>query len=97
VDLNTFKQSLTAEEPPSNLGLALEALWYAAKGDWQAAHERAQAQEDRDGAWVHAYLHRQEGDAANAAYWYRRAQQPVASGSLEEEWESVAKALLAAT
>jgi len=71
-------------------------LWHAAKGDWKAAHELAQAQQDRDGAWVHAYLHRQEGDEANAAYWYRRAQKPVASSPLEGEWEAIVQALLPA-
>jgi hypothetical protein len=95
VDFESFKESLVAKEPPADISLALQALWHAAKGDWHGAHERAQAQEDRDGAWVHAYLHRQEGDDANAAYWYRRAGKPVALESLEEEWESIAQSLCA--
>ncbi len=94
MDFQVFKASLTSNTPPQHLGLALKALWQAGKGDWHAAHELAQAQEDRDGAWVHAYLHRQEGDLSNAAYWYRRANKPVASGSLEEEWETLVRSLL---
>ncbi len=94
MDLNQFKESLGKGTPPSGLSLALEALWYAGKGDWNAAHERAQQQEDRDGSWVHAHLHRQEGDAANAAYWYRRADRPVATSPLAEEWASIVEALL---
>ncbi len=94
MDFDTFKESLAAHDPPTYLGLALEALWHVAKGDWDTAHERAQKQEDRDGSWVHAHLHRQEGDPVNAAYWYRRAGKPVASGPLEEEWEMIVRALL---
>jgi hypothetical protein len=96
MDRDTFMKSLEADAPPQGLSLALEALWYARKGDWHAAHERAQAQDDRDGAWVHAHLHRQEGDASNAAYWYRRAGKPVANQPLEEEWETLVHALLEA-
>ena len=96
MDLKQFKESLGKETPPPGLGLALEALWYAGKGDWNAAHERAQQQEDQDGSWVHAHLHRQEGDAANAAYWYRRADRPVATSPLAEEWASIVESLLAA-
>ena len=95
MDLNEFKKSLEKEAPPSGLGLALEALWYAGKGDWDTAHERAQEQEDQDGSWVHAHLHRQEGDADNAAYWYRRAGRPVATIPVSEEWLSIVEALLA--
>jgi hypothetical protein len=73
----------------------LKALWHDARGDWEAAHEAAQAIEDETGAWVHAYLHRKEGDASNAAYWYRRAGRDVVRGvALEEEWARIAAALL---
>lgn len=65
--------------------LALQALWHAAHGEWTAAHEAAQASDDADAAWVHALLHRQEGDAANARYWYRRAGKPVFRGDVIEE------------
>ena len=92
--LERFRETLTSTAPPDNLSPALQALWYDAKGDWQTAHARAQAQDDQIGAWVHAYLHRKEGDQSNAAYWYRRADKPVANVSLPEEWEAIAVALL---
>jgi hypothetical protein len=78
-------------------GLAplLRALLLEVRGDWNGAHQIAQDDDTRDGAWVHAYLHRKEGDAGNAAYWYRQAGQPVASGALDEEWRRIASALLA--
>jgi hypothetical protein len=94
MDLEAFKASLAGEEPPAGLGPAARGLWWDGKSDWTKAHECAQAQDDRDGAWVHAYLHRKEGDPANAAYWYRRARKPVAAGPLAEEWEAIARALL---
>ena len=72
----------------------LRALWHDARGEWDAAHHLAQDIDDADGAWVHAYLHRKEGDAGNAAYWYGRANQPVAADSLAAEWERIAAALL---
>jgi hypothetical protein len=72
----------------------LRALWHDARGEWAAAHQLAQDVDDADGAWVHAYLHRKEGDAGNAEYWYHRASQPVASDSLTAEWERIAAALL---
>jgi len=88
-----FKQSLSATTPPAELSLALEGLWHVAKGDWNAAHERAQRQDDPDGAWVHAHLHRQEGDRDNAGYWYQRAGRPVATGPFQKEWETIVRAL----
>lgn len=89
-----FKRSLSAPAPPAGLGAAIEAVWWDAKGDWPKAHECAQAQEDAAGAWVHAYLHRKEGDLANAGYWYRRAAKPVAAGSLAAEWDAIVQMLL---
>jgi hypothetical protein len=94
MERQTFIDSLSGTTPPSGLSLALQALWHDAKGDWDTAHERAQEQEDRTGAWVHAYLHRKEGDETNAAYWYRRAGRPVATCSLEEEWAAIVDALV---
>ena len=73
----------------------LQALWHDGRGDWNAAHEVAQDVPDPDGAWVHAYLHRKEGDASNAAYWYRRAGQPVATDEFSVEWERICRTLLA--
>jgi hypothetical protein len=79
--------------PPERAALA--ALWWQARGDWARAHEAAQADEGRDAAWVHALLHREEGDLANADYWYRRAGQQRPAGPLEAEWQAIAAALLA--
>jgi hypothetical protein len=89
-----FKASLSASAPAPELDAPLAALWWAAKGQWDEAHRIVQDKETADAAWVHAYLHRVEGDLGNAAYWYRRAQKPVASDSLEAEWERIASALL---
>jgi hypothetical protein len=94
VTIDQFKATLSASSPPRDLGAALVALWFDAKGNWEEAHRVAQDIEDETGAWVHAYLHRKEGDASNAAYWYRRASKPVARVSLDEEWEVIATALL---
>lgn len=94
MDLESFKASLSGREPPKPLGLALQALWWDAKGDWDKAHDCAQAVKDRSGAWVHAYLHRKEGDLSNAGYWYGTAGRPVAKGALEQEWAAIATALL---
>jgi len=78
-----FRQCAT---PHPTWSAALTALWHDAHGDWTAAHDALQDDNSRDGAWVHAYLHRVEGDAFNAAYWYRRAGKPVCSVTLAEEW-----------
>ena len=93
--LNDLKASLTGATPPSGLSPLLLALWHDAKGDWDAAHQVAQDVDDENGAWVHAYLHRKEGDLSNAAYWYRRAGQPVANEELSAEWERLCRTLLA--
>ena len=89
-----FEAALAKKEPPASLHLALQALWWDAKGDWDKAHQCAQADEGNPSCdWVHAYLHRKEGDASNAGYWYRRAGKPVAKASLDEEWRAIARAL----
>jgi hypothetical protein len=88
-----FKRTLEHESPP-DVGELLRALWLDARGDWDGAHGIAQDSAGRDGAWVHAYLHRKEGDHPNAAYWYRRAQREPCSGSLEEEWDEIVGELL---
>jgi hypothetical protein len=93
--LNDFKATLARDRPPDSLAPLLTALWLDAKGDWEGAHRVAQDVESEDGAWVHAYLHRKEGDASNAGYWYRRARKPAARGTLEEEWTAIVSALLA--
>ena len=89
-----FKASLSGAAPAPDLGAPLAALWWAAKGNWNEAHKIVQDQDTPDAAWVHAYLHRVEGDLGNAGYWYRRAQKPVATDSLESEWEQMVSALL---
>lgn len=96
MNIAAFKSSLAGPNPPATLSLALQALWWDGKGDWDKAHACAQAQEDDRGNWVHAYLHRKEGDLSNAGYWYRRVGKPVATQPLPEEWELLARALLAA-
>ena len=73
----------------------LLALWWDARGDWEKSHEVAQEVNTVEGAWVHAYLHRKEADPVNAAYWYRRAGRPVASGALDAEWQQIVDELLA--
>jgi hypothetical protein len=94
MNFEQFQDSIAASEPPSELPLVLAALWWDFKGDWAKAHECAQQRESPDHAWVHAYLHRKEGDIDNARYWYGRAGRPVFKVSLEEEWGEIAKALL---
>ncbi len=94
---DSFKRTTREPAPPNQLSPALEALWWAAKGDWNRAHGLVQDDPSREAAWVHAYLHRVEGDLGNAGYWYRTAGRPAASGSLEVEWEAIAAALLPAT
>jgi hypothetical protein len=94
MDLAAFRASLRAPAPPAGLSVACQALWWDAKGDWDRAHELAQADEGGAGDWVHAYLHRKEGDAGNAGYWYRRAGKPASQASLAEEWAAIAEALL---
>lgn len=94
MDLAAFKASLDEAAPPKDFAPALQALWHEAKGDWDKAHQLAQSQDDESGAWVHAYLHRVEGDQGNAGYWYRRAGKPHASQPLKDEWEAIATALL---
>ncbi|MEN3002093.1 MAG: hypothetical protein ABDI19_09675 [Armatimonadota bacterium] len=93
IDLQGFKASLQQEVPPE-LPVPLLALWYEAKGDWDRAHQLVQNDPTRESAWVHAYLHRKEGDLGNARYWYSRANRPPADGSFEAEWEQIAQTLL---
>lgn len=76
------------------LSEALQALWHDAQGNWEAAHDTLQDDSNLESHWVHAYLHRKEGDTPNARYWYNRAQQPFPNTSLDEEWENITRALL---
>jgi hypothetical protein len=94
MDFETYKASLAEDTPPEGLSMAAQALWWEAKGDWHLAHQCAQKQADAEGAWTHAYLHRVEGDLSNAGGWYRRAGRPLSTTPLQEEWETIARALL---
>ena len=89
-----LRATLGGIEPPAGLQAPVEALWWDAKGDWVRAHEIAQDVSGADGAWVHAYLHRREGDLSNAGYWYRRAGKRVATGELRAEWEAMVREML---
>ena len=95
--LEEFRASLAQHSAPPDLSRALRAMWEDAKGNWDAAHTIAQAIDDDTGCWIHAYLHRKEGDLANAGYWYRRAGQSVAGERepLEHEWTKIVSTLLA--
>jgi len=95
MDLAAFRASLKNDAPPPGLARPLAALWHAGGGDWYAAHKLVQQDEgEPKHDWVHAHLHRVEGDLSNAGYWYRRAQQPVESGPLDAEWAKITQALL---
>ena len=91
--LQEFKTSLEEQQPPP-VAVLLQALWYEAKGDWEKAHNLAQDVHTPDGSWIHAYLHRVEGDISNAQYWYHKANRKMPKVSLKEEWEDIANGLL---
>lgn len=92
--IGDFKSSLSGTAPAPGISPPLAALWWAGKGDWSRAHKIVQDEKGVDAAWVHAYLHRVEGDPGNAGYWYRRAGKPDASGPVEAEWEQMVSTLL---
>jgi hypothetical protein len=94
MNLAEFKREISKTKPPVGLAPPLEALWWAAKDDWDKAHGIVMKQDSREAAWVHAYLHGVAGDLDNAGYWYRRAHRPAASGALPHEWDAIAAALL---
>lgn len=96
MNLDEFRSSIDQPDPPGSMSFALRTLWWDAKGDWHRAHACAQEDHTQTGASVHAYLHRKEGDMANAAGWYGRAGRAQPTGPLEEEWEMLARRLLAA-
>jgi hypothetical protein len=89
-----FRQSLRAKAPPAGASAALQGLWWAAKDDWDKAHRIVMNEHDQDCAWVHAYLHRLEGDLDNAKYWYRQARRKPATHELSSEWSEIIAALL---
>ena len=88
-----LKATLGNAMPADGLAPPLAALWWAAKGDWDAAHKIVMNEDSKDAAWVHAYLHRVEGDLSNAGYWYRRAGKPAANDTLDAEWQRIVDAL----
>jgi hypothetical protein len=93
MNLAAFKSSAG----PPNVSIPLRALWHEANGDWEKAHDLLQQDDSAASAWVHAYLHRKEGDISNAAYWYSRARKPVATDGFESEWDQIASSLLGET
>jgi hypothetical protein len=94
MNLARVEQSLSDTEPPPGLPPLVTAMWYERRGEWDRAHEIAQDLPGADAAWVHAYLHRREGDVANAGYWYRQAARPVPRGPLDDEWRAIVDALI---
>src|SRR5271170_6002088 len=94
MNFDEFNNSLSAPQPPASLTPALAGLWWDAKGDWTRAHDHAQQDESREACWVHAYLHRKEGDEQNAAYWYQRAAKDVCQESCEAEWRRIVSDLV---
>jgi hypothetical protein len=94
MNFETFQQSINATAPPQNISVYLLAMWYDANGNWEKAHAMADSLNDATACWVHAYLHRKEGDYGNANYWYSRGNKKMPSVSLPEEWENIVKALL---
>ena len=67
----------------------IKALEIDAQGDWDTAHRIVQKYNSIDACWIHAYLHRKEGDLGNAGYWYSRAHRTMPSHTLEEEWQEI--------
>ena len=93
--LEEFKDLMQREaQPPSHLSQSLQALWHAAKEDWEMSHQIAQEIHTAEGSWIHAYLHRVEGDQSNADYWYARSGHPRPKVGLDQEWEEMVTALL---
>jgi hypothetical protein len=93
-EVAAYLDSLKSGIPPAAAAPLLRAVWYGLRGEWEAAHQIAQDDASAEGAWVHAWLHRIEGDLANARYWYQQAQRHVAEGDLRAEGETIAAFLL---
>ena len=92
--LTEFKNTLSGNTPADNLSVYLKTLWFDAKGDWEKAHTLIQDMPDKTAAWIHAYLHRKEGDIWNADYWYAKAGKKRPSMLLDQEWEEIVSSLL---
>jgi len=93
MDLAEFERTLAADAPPAGLSPALLGCWHALRGAWERAHDAVQP-DGPECAWVHAALHREEGDLPNARYWYRLAGRPEASGDPAAEYRAIAAELL---
>lgn len=91
MNYNEFIDSLRQAHPPAGISGELKALWFDGKEDWESSHNIAQDIDDKNGSWIHAYLHRKEGDIFNARYWYNKAGKPEFKGTLKEEWELLVK------
>lgn len=94
MNIDGFTRSLNDNDPPSSASVYLKALWYDAKGDWDKAHDVIHDVPDKKASWIHAYLHRKEGDNRNANYWYNKAGRNMPGESLQAEWEFIAKEML---
>ncbi|MBC7829917.1 MAG: hypothetical protein H7122_19380 [Chitinophagaceae bacterium] len=94
MNFEEFKTSLSLQRPPENISAYLKALWFAGKDDWESSHHTAQDIHDKSGSWIHAYLHREEGDTFNANYWYNKAARRMPGYSVQQEWEEIVKELL---
>jgi hypothetical protein len=94
MNFEEFKTSLSLQQPPGTFPNYLKALWYAGKDDWESSHNIAQDIHDKTGSWIHAYLHRVEGDTFNANYWYNKAGRRMPGYSLQQEWEEIVKELV---
>ncbi|WP_343486078.1 hypothetical protein [Allomuricauda sp. d1] len=84
-DYNAFQETLANQAPPDTWPKALQSLWYDAKGNWHTAHDLIDGSNDSTAKWIHAYLHRKEGDEWNAGYWYRQAGKSFPKMTLDEE------------
>jgi hypothetical protein len=94
MQFETFQQSIKDNKLPVGISVYLQAMWYDGTSNWGKAHSLVDSMEDTTACWVHAYLHRKEGDIWNADYWYRRAGKKRPDLTLEQEWEVIVKALL---
>jgi hypothetical protein len=96
MNLEQFKTSISEEQaPPAGLSIPLAALWWDAKGDWARAHSLVDELESVDGMAVHAYLHRKEGSASNADYWYQRSGRSFYRPTLDAERIALIEGVLA--
>ncbi len=94
--LDLARSAASDTSPPAGLSDVARALWFAKAGQWDAAHDLCQNIPGDAGAWIHAYLHREEGDASNAAYWYARAGKPMPAPTVStaDEWTAIATGLI---